>query len=71
MPPSVAQPLVSIVVPSFNGERFIVEALESCLAQTYKNIEVICLMTAVLNTQPGMPKPSAAQKRGYISFSEM
>lgn len=35
------QPLVSIVVPCFNGELFIMEALESCLSQTYKNIEVI------------------------------
>jgi glycosyltransferase involved in cell wall biosynthesis len=33
--------LVSIVVPVFNGERFVVESLDSILAQTYPNIEVI------------------------------
>lgn len=33
--------LVSIVIPCFNAERFISEAIESCLNQTYKNIEII------------------------------
>lgn len=34
-------PLVSICIPTYNGERFIAEALESAMAQTYPNIEVI------------------------------
>jgi glycosyltransferase involved in cell wall biosynthesis len=34
-------PLVSIVTPVFNGERYISETIESVLAQTYKNIEYI------------------------------
>lgn len=34
-------PLISIVIPLFNGERFIAQTLESVLAQTYRNIEVI------------------------------
>ena len=34
-------PLVSIVVPVFNGEQFVVEALESALRQDYNNIEVL------------------------------
>lgn len=33
--------LVSCIVPVFNGERFVVEALESILEQTYKPVEVI------------------------------
>lgn len=36
-------PLVSILVPSFNGARFLREALDSLLAQTYANIEIILL----------------------------
>ncbi len=35
------QPLVSIVVPCFRGEAFLGDALDSCLAQTYGNFEVI------------------------------
>ncbi|MBM4147106.1 MAG: glycosyltransferase family 2 protein [Nitrospira sp.] len=35
------EPLVSILIPMFNAERTIAEALKSCLTQTYKNIEII------------------------------
>ncbi len=34
-------PLVSIVIPVHNGEKYIKEAIDSCLNQTYKDIEVI------------------------------
>lgn len=34
-------PLVSIVIPVYNGEEYIKEAIESALNQTYKNIEII------------------------------
>lgn len=38
---SKKQPLVSIVIPCFNAERFVGEALESALNQSYPLIEVI------------------------------
>lgn len=34
-------PLVSIVIPVYNGENYMREAIDSALGQTYKNIEVI------------------------------
>lgn len=34
-------PKVSIVIPVFNGSDYLNEAIESALAQTYKNIEII------------------------------
>jgi glycosyltransferase involved in cell wall biosynthesis len=33
--------LVSVVIPTFNRQRFVTEAVESVLAQTYKQLEVI------------------------------
>ncbi|MEG4301388.1 glycosyltransferase, partial [Microcoleus sp. D3_18a_C4] len=36
-----APPLVSICIPTYNGEAFIGEAIQSALAQTYPNIELI------------------------------
>ena len=36
-----AVPLVSVIVPVYNGERFLRAALDSALAQTFKDFEVI------------------------------
>jgi glycosyltransferase involved in cell wall biosynthesis len=36
-----SDPLVSIVIPVFNGSLYLASAIDSALAQTYKNIEVI------------------------------
>src|SRR4029077_20706952 len=35
------QPLVSVVMPVYNGERYLKEAIESVLFQTYKNLELV------------------------------
>ena len=34
-------PIVSIIIPCYNAEKYISEAINSCLCQTYKNIETI------------------------------
>ena len=38
-----ALPLVSIVIPVYNGSDYLAEAIESALAQTYRNIEVLVI----------------------------
>lgn len=37
------EPLISVVMPVFNTERYVAEAIESVFAQTYKNVELICI----------------------------
>ena len=34
-------PLVSICIPTYNGEKYLEEALISALNQTYQNIEIV------------------------------
>lgn len=38
---SASEPLVSVIVPAFNAEATLAEALRSALAQTYPNIEIV------------------------------
>src|SRR5215203_2066024 len=38
---SSALPTVSVVIPVFNGERFIAEAIQSVLDQTFRDFEMI------------------------------
>jgi glycosyltransferase involved in cell wall biosynthesis len=45
-------PKVSIILPSFNGERFIRSSIESCLNQTYKDIELIIVDDASSDSTP-------------------
>ncbi len=37
------QPLVSIIIPNFNNQKYIAECLDSCISQTYRNIEIIVI----------------------------
>ncbi len=37
------KPLISIIIPVYNAEKWIIETLESVSNQTYKNLEIICI----------------------------
>lgn len=70
-----ALPKVTILVPCYNVERFVVECLESLKAQTLDNIEVICLndgstdntLSLIRNTIGSDPRFKIIDKpnRGY------
>jgi glycosyltransferase involved in cell wall biosynthesis len=55
------QPLVSCIVPVFNGERYLPEAVESILKQTHRRLEIIVVddgsMDATVSIAQGYGEP--------------
>jgi glycosyltransferase involved in cell wall biosynthesis len=77
----VSRPLVSVVIPAFDAERFLGESIESVLAQTYAPLETIVVddgssdeTAAVARSYEGVTVvaqdnagPSAARNRGFAA----
>lgn len=72
-------PLISVIIPVFNGERFLCEAVQSVLAQKYSDIEIIIVddgsTDGTATVARGLPEtvrylhqtnqgPAAARNRG-------
>lgn len=47
-----AAPAVSIVLPVFNGEEYLAEALDSIIAQTFEDFELICVDDCSTDSTP-------------------
>jgi len=54
-------PLVSVVLPCYDAERFLPAALDSLLAQTYRNLEVLALDDGSGDATPGILAEFAAR----------
>ncbi len=54
-------PRVSIVLPTFNGARFLAESIESCLAQTFTDWELIIVDDASTDDTPHIVAAYAAR----------
>jgi glycosyltransferase involved in cell wall biosynthesis len=57
---SEARPLVSIILPAYNGAKYLPEAIESCLSQTYPAWELIIVDDCSTDTTPGIIAEYAA-----------
>lgn len=59
---------VSIVIPVYNGSNYLAEAIESALAQTHRNLEVVVVNDG--STDEGATRRVAERYAGRISYFE-
>ena len=45
---------VSILIPAYNRAKFIAKCLDTCIAQTYKNVEIVCYDDGSSDTTPNI-----------------
>ncbi len=60
-------PLISIVLPTYNGSKYIAQSIESCLQQTYSNFELIIVDDCSTDSTPDIVR-TFAQKDNRIRF---
>jgi glycosyltransferase involved in cell wall biosynthesis len=60
-------PLVSIVLPTYNGSKYLAISIESCLQQTYTNIELIVVDDCSADSTPEIIK-GFAQKDNRVTY---
>lgn len=66
-----AEPLVTIVLPTHNGSRYLREAIRSCIDQTYTNWELILVDDASTDDTPAiLAECAAADKRIFFIRNE-
>ncbi|MCC5636473.1 glycosyltransferase family 2 protein [Nostoc sp. CHAB 5844] len=66
----IKAPLVSVIIPAYNAEKFIEKTLNSVLSQTYKNIEVIVVDDGSHDTTSDIVEFFAQQDSRVILFRQ-
>lgn len=61
-----ALPKVSIVLPTYNGAKYIRKSIDSCLNQTYKNIELIIVDDCSTDETPEIIKSYKDKRIKYV-----
>lgn len=58
--------VVSVIMPVYNAEKYLTQALDSLLAQDYPNFEVLCVDDGSMDTSKVI---LATYAHGYVLFT--
>ena len=59
-------PKVSIILPTYNGSRYLRKSIESCLNQTFKNIELIIIDDCSTDATPEIVRAFKDSRIRYV-----
>ena len=59
-------PMVSIIVPVYNVERYLRQCLDSLVNQTYRNIEIICVNDGATDESGAILAEYAAKEKDKV-----
>lgn len=63
---SQGKPLISVVVPVYNVEKYLAECLDSILAQTYQNLEIIVVNDGSTDGSPKIVQKYSAKHKSIV-----
>ena len=63
-------PLISIIIPIYNGEKYIDKCLSRVVAQTYKNIEILCVINGTTDTSEEKVREWMQKEEALWNYSE-
>jgi glycosyltransferase involved in cell wall biosynthesis len=64
------QPMVSILIPVYNGADHLCNCLDSALGQTFRNIEVVCVDDGSTDESPAVLAEFAARDSRLVVFTQ-
>lgn len=67
---SKSSTLVSIVLPTYNGARYLRRSIDSCLNQTYKNVELVIVDDGSSDETPQIIKSYSDNRIKYIRYTD-
>ena len=70
MPDDLNMPLVSIIVPVYNVEKYLSQCLDSLVNQTYRNIEIICINDESPDNSAAILKQYAEKDSRLLIFEQ-
>lgn len=62
---------VSVIIPCYNNEAFVGDAIESALAQTYKNLEIVCINDGSTDNSSKVIKQYADKYKNILFLNEI